>query len=45
MKLVGQEVADGRVLTLIESFLGQEVLEELQAWQPERGGPQGAVLY
>ncbi len=44
MKLVGQEVADGRILTLIESFLGQEVLEELQAWQPERGSPQGAVI-
>jgi RNA-directed DNA polymerase len=44
MKLVGQEVADGRVFTLIESFLGQEVLEDLQAWQPERGCPQGAVM-
>jgi len=44
MKLVGQEVADGRVLKLIEGFLRQEVLEDLQVWQPERGSPQGAVI-
>jgi RNA-directed DNA polymerase len=44
MKLVGQEVADGRVLKLIAGFLQQEVLEDLQVWQPERGSPQGAVI-
>lgn len=44
MKLVGQKVADGRVLKLIESYLRQEVLEDLQVWRPERGCPQGAVI-
>ena len=37
-------VADGRVLDLIESFLGQEILEGLSRWTPEKGTPQGAVI-
>jgi RNA-directed DNA polymerase len=44
MALVGQKVSDGRVLTLIEMFLKQNVLDDLQEWTPEMGSPQGAVI-
>jgi RNA-directed DNA polymerase len=44
MTLVGQKVSDGRVLTLIEMFLKQNILEDLQEWTPETGSPQGAVI-
>ena len=41
MALVGQKVSDGRVLSLIESFLKQGVLDGLQEWTPEEGSPAG----
>jgi RNA-directed DNA polymerase len=41
---VAGKVADGRVLALVEAFLGQGVLEDGQEWTPERGTPQGAVI-
>ncbi len=44
MALIGRKVADGRVLALIESFLGQGVLDGAQEWTPEQGTPQGAVV-
>ncbi len=44
MALVGQKVSDGRVLTLIEMFLKQGILDDLQEWTPEMGSPQGAVI-
>jgi RNA-directed DNA polymerase len=44
MSLVGQKVSDGRVLSLIESFLKQGVLDGLQEWTPEEGSPQGACI-
>jgi RNA-directed DNA polymerase len=44
MTLVGQKVADGRVLTLIEMFLKQGVLDAMREWTPEMGSPQGAVI-
>ena len=44
MALVGQKVSDGRVLTLIEAFLKQGVLDGLREWTPEMGSPQGAVI-
>jgi RNA-directed DNA polymerase len=44
MTLVGQKVSDGRVLTLIEAFLKQGVLDGLREWTPEEGSPQGAVI-
>ena len=43
MTLVGQKVSDGRVLSLIESFLKQGILDGLREWTPEEGSPQGAV--
>ena len=44
MTLVGQKVSDGRILTLIEMFLKQGVLDGMQEWTPEMGSPQGAVI-
>ncbi len=44
MKEVQQRIADSRVLELIESFLKQQILEDLKLWTPETGSPQGAVI-
>jgi RNA-directed DNA polymerase len=44
MARVGAKVADGRVLTLLEAFLQQGVLEGLSTGTPEEGTPQGGVL-
>lgn len=44
MQRVREQVADSRVLKLIESFLHQAVLEELREWRPNEGTPQGAVV-
>jgi RNA-directed DNA polymerase len=43
LALVGQKVADGRILGLIKAFLEQGVLDGLEEWTPEQGTPQGAV--
>lgn len=44
MARIRERVADGRVLAMAERFLGQPVMEGLEAWTPERGTPQGAVI-
>ena len=44
LALVAAKVADGRILALVEAFLGQSVLEDTQEWVPEQGTPQGAVI-
>lgn len=44
MARVRSKVADRRVLTLIESFLTQDVMDGLEAWTPTSGSPQGAVI-
>lgn len=44
MNEVAKRIADGRMLDLIEAYLHQGVLEEMQLWTPERGTPQGAVI-
>lgn len=41
---IGQYIADGRVLELLQGFLKQEILEGLALWTPEEGSPQGAVI-
>ncbi len=41
---VRQKIADGRVLTLIQSYLTQGVLDGLDEWTPTSGSPQGAVI-
>ena len=44
LERVKAKVADGRVLKLLEAFLTQGVLEEMNLWTPEAGTPQGAVI-
>jgi RNA-directed DNA polymerase len=41
---VGERISDGRVLDLIERYLGQDILDGLERWSPAAGTPQGAVL-
>lgn len=44
MEQVRQKVSDGRVLEVIQAYLQQPILDELEQWTPEGGTPQGAVL-
>ena len=44
MTLVEERISDGRVLSLIEGFLGQDIMTDLACWRPTTGTPQGAVL-
>jgi RNA-directed DNA polymerase len=44
LQRVGERVADGRVLRLVESFLKAGIFDGLEEWTPEAGAPQGAVL-
>ena len=44
LERVKAKIADGRVLKLVEAFLQQGVLEEMNLWTPEAGTPQGAVV-
>ena len=44
MQEVRRYIADGRLLELIERFLGQDIMEGLSRWSPEKGTPQGAVI-
>jgi RNA-directed DNA polymerase len=44
MTRVKEKVADGSVLSLIESFLKASILDGLEEWTPVTGAPQGAVL-
>jgi RNA-directed DNA polymerase len=39
-----ERIADQRLLQLIASFLKADIMDGLQAWEPEAGAPQGAVL-
>lgn len=41
---IREKVSDGSVLSLIEMFLKQGVLDGLHRWTPQRGSPQGAVI-
>ena len=44
MALVEGSISDGRVLSLIQAFLQQDIMTDAARWQPEAGTPQGAVL-
>jgi len=44
LALVAKKVSDGRVLSLIELFLKQGVLDGLREWTPEEGSPQGGCI-
>ena len=41
---VAGRIADGRVLELIQSFLKQDIMEDMTRWTPTSGSPQGAVI-
>jgi RNA-directed DNA polymerase len=44
MTRLKEKIADGRVLSLIASFLKTGIMDGLSQWTPEAGAPQGAVL-
>jgi RNA-directed DNA polymerase len=44
MQRVEERISDGRVLALLRSWLGQEVMRGMERWQPTEGTPQGAVI-
>jgi RNA-directed DNA polymerase len=44
MALVTERISDGRVLSLIDGFLRQDIMTDMACWQPTTGTPQGAVL-
>jgi RNA-directed DNA polymerase len=44
MMRVGEKIADGRVLDLINDYLNQKVMDTTSTWTPEAGTPQGAVI-
>jgi len=44
LAMVNEQISDRRVVSLIQSYLDQSILEELRTWTPESGVPQGAVL-
>jgi len=44
MERVKEKVSDGRVLELIEGFLKQDIIKEMERWTPRGGTPQGAVI-
>ena len=44
MDRIESKVSDGRVLSLIEMFLKQNVMDGMECWTPETGSPQGAVI-
>ena len=44
MQRLKEKIADGPVLTLIESFLKARIMDGLEEWTPASGAPQGAVL-
>lgn len=44
MSRVKQRISDGRMLTLIDHFLKQDLMTEAKKWTPTQGTPQGAVL-
>ena len=44
LERVGEKIADGRVLALVDAFLQQGIMEGMKTWTPTGGTPQGAVI-
>ena len=44
MQVIRRDIADSRLLHLIEQFLQASIMEEASTWKPTMGAPQGAVL-
>jgi RNA-directed DNA polymerase len=41
---IKERVSDGRVLELIEAYLHQDIVKDMEQWRPSGGTPQGAVM-
>lgn len=41
---VGNRIGDGQVMALIQGFLKQDIMENMNRWTPISGSPQGAVI-
>src|SRR5262249_20848594 len=41
MERLKEKIADGRLLSLVESFLKAKILDGLEEWTPATGAPQG----
>src|SRR5438445_12268116 len=44
MECIKEGVSDGRVLELIEAYLHQDIVKDMEKWRPSGGTPQGAVI-
>src|SRR5882724_8068253 len=44
MECIKERVSDGRVLELIEAYLHQDIVKDMEKWRPSSGTPQGAVI-
>jgi RNA-directed DNA polymerase len=44
MDRVAGLISDGHILALIESFLRQDIMKDMERWRPTTGTPQGAVI-
>jgi RNA-directed DNA polymerase len=44
MERVAERISDGRVLGLIQGWLKQDILRDMERWTPAAGTPQGAVI-
>ena len=44
LERVKEKISDSRVISLVESFLNQDIMDGLERWSPTAGSPQGAVL-
>ena len=41
---IEEHISDGRLLALLESWLQQDIVKDMQRWTPTAGTPQGAVI-
>ena len=39
-----EKIGDGRILSLVDSYLRQKIVEGMKEWMPMAGTPQGAVI-
>lgn len=44
MARVEEKISDGRVLSLLRSYMKADILDDTKQWTPEGGTPQGAVI-
>lgn len=44
MKQVGRRIADNSVMSMVNAYLEQDILDTAGSWTPEQGTPQGAVI-